>query len=322
MLRLCLLSLALAAPLAGLSADTPPPVPAAAPAYVRPPAPGQLIDIGGRRLHVLCKGPTQGPTVLFEAGLSQYTANSTYGKAQDLIAAKVRVCVYDRAGLGWSDAAPGARTHLDMVEDLHKLTRALKLDKPFILVGHSMGGLIARLYTRRYPKDVAAMVLVEASPEGFIFAPGNADSRKAIVQQLDQALARAEGDRPVVPMAAGTPGEVQLAFTPGVLRAVRQEYEAIDRTPEAWRKPGGYGSLGSRPLIVIRRGKTATPPSEADRRWQEWQQSLLGLSTDSKLIVAEKSGHVVPYDQPEIVAAAIEELLGKILRHGRKKRLA
>ena len=119
MLRLCLLSLALAAPLAGLSADTPPPAPAAAPAYVRPPAPGQLIDIGGRRLHVLCKGPTQGPTVLFEAGLSQYTANSTYGKAQDLIAAKVRVCVYDRAGLGWSDAAPGARTHQDMVEDLH-----------------------------------------------------------------------------------------------------------------------------------------------------------------------------------------------------------
>src|SRR5262245_46180563 len=81
--------------------------------YQKPPAPGQLVDIGGgKRLHLLCKGSGDGPTVIFEAGLSQWTATSTYGKAQDAIAGFARVCVYDRAGLGWSDGVPDGRTHL------------------------------------------------------------------------------------------------------------------------------------------------------------------------------------------------------------------
>lgn len=283
-----------------------------APAYARPPAPGELVDIGGRKLHVQCKGPAGGPTVIFEAGLSQYTANSTYGKAQDLIAASARVCIYDRAGLGWSDPAPDGRTHLDMAEDLRKLTTALHLDGPYILVGHSMGGMITRLYARQYPADVAAMVLVEASPETLIFAPGSDESRKATVAKISQGLANATSDQPVVPMPAGTPAEVQLAFTPAVLRAVKQEYEAIDLAPEEWRGEGGYGHLGTMPLTVIRRGKTANPPSEADINWQSFQQSLLKLSTNSEIIVAEKSGHVVPYDEPEVVAEAVFKLLEQI----------
>ena len=306
---LVLAAVALAGPAA---ADDPQNETPAVAAYTRPPAPGQLVDIGGRKLHVQCKGPAGGPTVIIEAGLSQYTANSTYGKAQDLIAADARVCIYDRAGLGWSDPAPDARTHLDMAEDLRKLTTALHLDKPYILVGHSMGGMITRLYARQHPDNVAAMVLIEASPEAMIYAPGSAESRRAIVAKIDQGLASATGDQPVVPMAAGTPAEVQLAFTPAVLRAVKQEYEAIDLTPDELRGEGGYGHLGAKPLIVIRRGRTASPPSEADLGWQSLQQSLLTLSTDSELIVAENSGHVVPYDEPEVVAAAVRKLLAKL----------
>src|SRR5262245_66316168 len=76
-------------------------------AFVKPQAPGRLIDVGGRRLHILCKGAAAGgPTVVFEAGLSQYTANSSFSLAQDAIAPFVRACSYDRAGLGWSDPAP------------------------------------------------------------------------------------------------------------------------------------------------------------------------------------------------------------------------
>ena len=188
MLRLSLFALFLALPMGSLAAETAVTTPTAAPAYAKPAAPGKLVDVGGRKMHVQCKGPAKGPTVIFEAGLSQYTANSTYGKAQELVAANAQVCIYDRAGLGWSDPATGARTHLDMVEDLHRLTRALKLKRPFVLVGHSMGGLIVRLYAQKHPKDVAAMLLIEASPEAYVFAPGNADSRKAIVAQIDQGL--------------------------------------------------------------------------------------------------------------------------------------
>lgn len=312
MLRSFCLALAVVIHASPAASQTPPAEAPAAPSYTRPPAPGELVDIGGRKLHVQCKGPAGGPTVIFEAGLSQYTANSTYGKAQDLIAANARVCIYDRAGLGWSDPAPDGRTHMDMAQDLRKLTTALHLEKPYILVGHSMGGMITRLYARQYPGDVAAMVLIEASPETVIYAPGSDESRKATVAKINQGLASATADQPVVPMAAGTPAEVQLAFTPAVLRAVRQEYEAIDLTPEEWRREGGYGYLGAMPLTVIRRGKTANPPSEADLDWQSRQQSLLKLSTNSELVVAEKSGHVVPYDEPEVVAEAVRKLLPRI----------
>ena len=115
LIRVALIS-ASAAALSSTSAQTPttpapPPTPPTTTSYVRPAAPGQLVDIGGRRLHIECKGSAAGPTVIVEAGLSQFTAHSTYGKAQDLIAGFARVCTYDRAGLGWSDVAPGARTH-------------------------------------------------------------------------------------------------------------------------------------------------------------------------------------------------------------------
>lgn len=319
MVRHCLLIIALTASATIGEAESMPQIqPAASVAYSKPPAPGQHVDIGGRRLHVQCKGPEKGPVVLFEAGLSQYTANSTYGKAQDLIAADAKVCIYDRAGLGWSDPAPGPRTHSDMADDLRRLTRALKLRRPFVLVGHSIGGLITRLYASKYPGDVAGLILVEASPEQYLYASGSAEARKAIVKQIDQGLAKASGELPVVPMPAGTPGEVQLAFTPSILRTVKQEYLAIDLAPEGMRVAGGYGGLGKKPLIIIRRGKTATPPSDADRNWQVQQESLLALSSDSKLIVAEQAGHVVPFDQPEIVAAAVREILMKVCKwHGR-----
>jgi pimeloyl-ACP methyl ester carboxylesterase len=312
MLLRSILSLALMTTATEVAAQTPAQTePAASVTYSRPPAPGQLVDIGGRKLHVLCKGPEKGRVVLFEAGLSQFTASSTYGRAQDLIAADTRVCLYDRAGLGWSDPAPDPRTHRDMVNDLRALSKALRIKRPVVLVGHSMGGLIARLYAHTYPRDVAAVILVEATPEQYLFTEGNVAARKAIVAQIKQGLAKASGDQPVVPMAAGTPGDVQLAFTPTVLRTVRQEYQAIDLAPAAMRPAGGYGHLGKKPLIVIRRGKTASPPSDADRNWQSLQESLLALSSNSKLIVAEKAGHVVPYDQPEIIAAAVREILAK-----------
>src|SRR5688572_9796579 len=106
MLRTALVSLALmSGGTPGLAQAPAPPV-----SYVKPAPLGELIDIGGRRLHVECKGQGEGPVVVFEAGLSQFTAHSTYGKAQDLIAPFARVCIYDRAGLGWSDPAPNLRS--------------------------------------------------------------------------------------------------------------------------------------------------------------------------------------------------------------------
>jgi pimeloyl-ACP methyl ester carboxylesterase len=288
------------------------PTPAASPpaaVYVRPSPPGELVDIGGRRLHVECKGPTTGPTVVFEAGLSQFTARSTYGKAQELIASFAHVCVYDRAGLGWSDAAPGPRTHDDMVNDLHRLLAAKRHAGPIVLVGHSIGGLLARLYAMRHPTDVAGVVLVDATAEAGVFTPSAAEERTGLIARMDAGLRIAKPGAPVVAMPVGTSPEVMLAFTPEVIASVKQEYEAIDRVPEAMRGATGYGTLGSTPLTVIRRGRTATPPNAEDVRWRTLQEALPALSSRSRLLVATEAGHVIPYDQPTIVADAVRQLL-------------
>jgi pimeloyl-ACP methyl ester carboxylesterase len=307
MFRTCLILLALIS-IAAPAAEQPSQASVAA-SNVKPSPPGELVDIGGRRLHVECKGEAVGPTVIFEAGLSQFTAHSTYGKAQDLIAPFARVCIYDRAGLGWSDPVPGGRTHEDMIEDLHRLVDARSLSKPLVLVGHSMGGLLARFYARQSPDEVAGIVLVDASSEAMLVTPEAAEGRKAIIAQIDAGLRHAKEGVPVVDLPDGTSADVVMAFMPSVLRTVKQEYEAIDFAVDALRQSGGYGSLGDKPLAVIRRGRTATPPSEADRRWREMQEAMSSLSSRSFLVVAENSGHVIPNDEPAVVADTVRRIL-------------
>lgn len=276
--------------------------------FVRPPAPGRLVDIGGRRLHIQCVGGGAGPAVIFEAGLSQYTAQSTYGKAQDLIAPFARVCTYDRAGLGWSDPAPAGRTHHDMVADLHALLAAAGEKGPHVLVGHSMGGLLARLYAKTFQHEVAAVVLVDATPDT-IFDAGSVAARAKIVAQIETGLEKSRPGIPVVPLPADTPAAVAMSLLPEILRTVKQEHDAIDAGPASLKAPGGYGTLGDRPLIVIRRGRTAQPPTSGDVEWRQTQEAMLALSTNSAMVVAEHSGHVIPYDEPAVVAEAVRRIL-------------
>lgn len=284
------------------------PVQAQPPAsFVKPEAPGRLIDVGGRRLHILCKGAAAGPTVIFEAGLSQYAANTTYGTAQDAIAPFARVCTYDRAGLGWSDPAPQGWTQTGMAADLHALLAASGEPRPYVIVAHSMGGLLARTYVRIHRAEVAGLILLDAtSDEDF---EELAAARDTVVSQLDAAIGSSKPGIPVVGMPAGTSPEVMMAFTPEILRGVKTEFEALDRLPAEMKRPGGFGDLGDLPLIVVRRGKTEKPPSEADLRHQRVQENLAKLSKKSTLIVAQNSGHTISLDEPEVVADAVRRML-------------
>src|SRR5829696_4593419 len=148
----------------------------ATPAAVGPgasPAPGRSLegtfDVGGRRLFLSCTG-TGSPTVVLEAAGT--TDSSTWGPIWVDIAGATRVCRYDRAGLGRSDPAPaGVRTVQDSVDDLHALLDEAGVPGPYVLAGHSVGGLVVRLYASIYPEDVAGLVLIDGQPPD-LAAPG------------------------------------------------------------------------------------------------------------------------------------------------------
>lgn len=271
------------------------------------PPPGQMIDIGGHRLHLYCLG-TGSPTVILEAAAPGWSLY--WSTVQPQLAQTTRVCAYDRAGLGWSDPAPQGWTQEGMAADLHALLRAAGESGPYVVVAHSLGGLVARTYARAFPDDLAGLVLLDAtSDEDF---DELAAAAATTVPQLDAAIGSSRPGVPVIGMPAGTSPEVVMAFTPEILQGVKIEFEALDRLPAERKRPGGFGDLGDLPLVVVRRGKTEQPPSETDLRHIRIQENLAKLSTDAKLIVAQNSGHTIPLDEPAVVAEAVRGIVDAI----------
>ena len=128
----------------------------------RYPPPGQLVDVGGYRLHLHCIGQGS-PTVVLDAGLGAFSLD--WGAVQPHIATSTRVCAYDRAGLGWSDPGPTPRSPQQSASELHALLTKGGVEGPYVLVAHSISGKTARLFASQHPDEVAGMVLVDARHE-------------------------------------------------------------------------------------------------------------------------------------------------------------
>ncbi|HSF83113.1 MAG TPA: alpha/beta hydrolase, partial [Anaerolineales bacterium] len=130
------------------------------------PAPGQLVDVGGYKMHINCTGQGS-PTVILAAGSLEYSL--FWALVQPEVAGFTRVCAYDRAGYGWSESSPRPRTAIIMVEELHTLLTNGKIEGPYVLVGHSLGGMMMRVYAQKYPDEVTGLVLVDSIHEEQIF---------------------------------------------------------------------------------------------------------------------------------------------------------
>jgi pimeloyl-ACP methyl ester carboxylesterase len=263
------------------------------------PPPGRLVDIGGRSLHIRCVGPEGArPTAVLQPGGGGYS--SVWSRVQDLLAERVRTCAYDPAGLGWSEPGPTPRTLQQEVFELHALLDNAKVPGPFVLVGHSIGGLAARLYADRYSSAVMGMVLVDALHE---------DSVQFNLRINQWARIRELSKARVVPEARLT-----RATTP--VTSSEDDYLAEELQQVYLSRRSNPTPLGDRPLIVLHAGKRPLPPGTSEEFWKnlihekdDQGMDLARLSRNSRFVRDSLSGHNIHVDNPTLVADAIEEVV-------------
>ena len=253
-------------------------------------APGQLVDVGGRRLHVRCAGSGT-PTVLLESGLGETAAYWAW--ISPAVATETRVCVYDRAGRGWSDPPAVAQDGIAVAMDLRTLSARAHVAGPFVLVGHSSGAQYVRIFAGRYPELVAGMVLLDGQPaEAFEKLPSYPMFYRVFRRILAvlPTLARLGVGRVVVHADLALPAparDVQRVHhaSPRLYRSLRDEFEQL---PGALTQARLFQSLGDRPLVVV------TAAQNAQVGWLPSQDRLATLSTNS-------SHRVVPYTHDALV---------------------
>src|SRR5215204_4461492 len=141
------------------------------------PPPGEMVDVGGYRLHINCVGQGS-PTVLLDAGSGGFSAQ--WVRVQREVSETTRVCAYDRAGMGWSEMGPDPRDAQQITSELHTLLGKAGIEGPYVLVGHSYGGMYMQTYAARYPDEVAGVALVDSStdPDQFSQRPEGRDSHE------------------------------------------------------------------------------------------------------------------------------------------------
>jgi pimeloyl-ACP methyl ester carboxylesterase len=283
------------------------------------PPPGRLVDVGGYRLHIQGSESTthkDGPTVILDAGLGD--CSLTWSLVQPEIATFTSVYSYDRAGLGWSDPAPTPRTSKQMVRELHALLTNAGIRKPYVLVGHSAGGINALLFASQYPEDVAGIVLVDSAHE-------------------DQGVARNPIFITVGPLTApfGLPRLFSGMFFstnpifardskyPPAYRAIvartnhvltfRHEYASFEQSlSEAGAEKKLLGDL---PLIVVTASHSEQTAGLSQAQIESvlhqkiLQKELAQRSTSGKQIIVDNSSHFIQYDRPEVVIDVVREVV-------------
>jgi pimeloyl-ACP methyl ester carboxylesterase len=254
------------------------------------------FDAGGVNLYLICWGQGS-PTVVFDAGSG--ADSNTWAKVLLDLRYHVRVCAYDRASMGKSDSQTGLRTSEQMAEQLHTLLTSANVQGPYLVVGHSFGGMNMLVFADRYPNEVAGVVLVDSvHPDlwqqlSAVVLPTPAPNESYDLSELRKFLDLGSA-------ASDYPEPMDMATTLAQVRAVK--------------------SLGNVPLAVL----VATDPTKSrwgnipddlkarlDKIWLELDKEYLNLSSDSSLVLAEHSGHSIQQDEPQVVIDAILKLVDK-----------
>ena len=302
------------------------------------------MDVGGHRLHLYCLGEGS-PAVIFDAALG--ASSLSWSLVQPEVARLTRACAYDRAGFGWSDAGPLPRTAGRIADELYALLRS-DARPPYILVGHSYGGLVMRLVAARHPEVVAGLVLVDpAHPEEWL-DPGESERRQiergARVCRHGARAARlgiARAVASLVSLGALAPARALVSLVSGgaFTRSDEMILAPIWKLPPAarqslrriWTEPKFFEALGSQiesigesaaeardadlstletlPLVVV----SAADSSESR---QHLHETIARRSSRGRVLRARSSGHWVPLDEPAVVVDAVAQVLEMCHRGG------
>jgi pimeloyl-ACP methyl ester carboxylesterase len=274
------------------------------------PPPGQLVDVGGYRLHINCTG-TGSPTVVIDAGWGDWS--TAWGFVQSEVAKTTRVCTYDRAGMGWSEAGPVPRDAKQFAKELHTLLQNAGIPGPYVMVGHSMGGLPVRVFVHDYASEIAGVVLIDSmTPQQFTQSPTEVQSPSDSQSQpfsFPVALARFGVLRLFAKPLGLTPSTApdEQAYSSRVVRTqnVQAYINEGQGMPASGKEASAVKTFGDLPLIVLTARLNNLPG------WQERQTELLQLSSNSLQLFAD-SGHNIHFEKPDAAVAAIVQMVEQI----------
>ena len=283
--------------------------------------PGTFVDIGGRRLHMICIGDGE-PTVFFES--SGWGTALSSARARERIASRTTVCSYDRAGNGWSDPGPGPVSAADLARDVAVLQDRAKLRGPFVVVASSIGGLTGEMYARQFPERTAGLILVDAANSRLLPLLESISGRATIALCATSALARFGVVRLVDPFGLGESDEnrqaVAVAYNPrpwstlcGIARGIARSREEFSMAPPL---------RTDLPLVTLSASTSVdlVPPAfrsvaDADEMLKALQashQEMAKQSTRGIWQLVPDSTHLIGESQPDAVADAVLEMLDAI----------
>jgi pimeloyl-ACP methyl ester carboxylesterase len=266
-----------------------------------------MVDVGGYRLHINCMG-TGSPTVVIESGLGDWSA-SWSSWVQPQVAGTTRVCTYDRAGMGYSEPGPLPRTAARFADELHTLLQRAEIPGPYVLAGHSSGGLTVRVFAAAYPAEVVGVMLIDS------VTPGQGAQAEAPTSTGWLSMATLPARIGLMRLLAG-PLDLKAGMAPEIDNA----YVARSVTPQSAQtgldefvgmsqgaaEARAVTSLGELPLIVLSRAPNR------DLEWDRKQTDLLGLSSNSQQLFADRSGHNIQLDQPEAAVNAVAHMVEQV----------
>lgn len=301
------------------------------PVYTKP---QQLVDVGGgRRLNLYCRGEGS-PTVVFDSGLGDSTV--AWALVQPPIAKKTRACSYDRAGLAFSDAAKRPNDAKSDAEDLHALLQAAHIAPPYILVGHSAGGMAVRVFADRYRDEVVGMVIVDGSHEDQsrreeAIGPFNKArwedglkdtscldaAKNGAIAKNDPVYKKCVLDEALEPRYSQTIRDAVLKYAATLkwqLANASEKKSVFDASADETRAT--RKDFGDMPIIVLTHAPHPWPKDWTqalqDRHtlvWEDMHNEVAAMSTHGVNEIVPRSGHYIQYDRPEIVIDAIEQTM-------------